>query len=397
MRGSVLVGWRWLADVVHGSLNAHRHEHVQRAFVAGVLHHGRGAGIGELEQRALALELVGDVEQVARVEADLERGRAVLDRDLFRRAAALGIVHRQHQLVLRQVELHRAAALAGDGRDAVHRIDEFRVGDLQLLVVRLRDHAPVVGEGAVDELGGERQRADLEARLGRRDADHHLVAAGLDQPMQLVHGLARQDHARHAFSALRHGKLGLGEAVPVGRDRAQRAAARARGHVEVDAVEVVARLLGGDGKARLVDQALELARLQLELVRELARRQVREILRRQRLQGKARLAAGDGDAFLLWIAPHFHLGTVRQLAHDVVQNVRRNRQRTGRRNLRADALADLALEIRRLEHQRVAGRLQQHVGQDRDGRAPLDDAGDMAQRSEQFTAFDHELHDFASP
>ena len=37
---------------------------------------------------------------------------------------------------------------------------------LQLLVVGLRDHPPVVRESAVDQLGGERDGADLEAGLG---------------------------------------------------------------------------------------------------------------------------------------------------------------------------------------------------------------------------------------
>ena len=42
---------------------------------------------------------------------------------------------------------------------------EFAPVDLQFLVVGLRDHAAIVGEGTVDKLGGERQRADLEAGL----------------------------------------------------------------------------------------------------------------------------------------------------------------------------------------------------------------------------------------
>ena len=51
----------------------HRHEHVERALVGTVAHQGGRAGIGHQEARLGALDLLGDVEQVARVEADLER------------------------------------------------------------------------------------------------------------------------------------------------------------------------------------------------------------------------------------------------------------------------------------------------------------------------------------
>ena len=55
--------------------------------------------VGELEAGLLALELAGDVEEIARVEADLERACAVLDADLLGGAAALGVVDREHELV----------------------------------------------------------------------------------------------------------------------------------------------------------------------------------------------------------------------------------------------------------------------------------------------------------
>ena len=57
----------------------HRHQHVERALGVLVLDQRRRAGIGELEHRDLALDLRRDVEQVARVEADIERIGVVLD------------------------------------------------------------------------------------------------------------------------------------------------------------------------------------------------------------------------------------------------------------------------------------------------------------------------------
>ena len=61
-------------------LHPHRHQHVERGRALAVLDQGRRARIGEAEQRRVALELGRDVEQVAGVEADIERRRIVVDR-----------------------------------------------------------------------------------------------------------------------------------------------------------------------------------------------------------------------------------------------------------------------------------------------------------------------------
>jgi hypothetical protein len=57
----------------------HRHQDVKRALGVLVLDQGRRAGIGEPEHRNLTLDLRCDVEQVSRVEADIERVGGVLD------------------------------------------------------------------------------------------------------------------------------------------------------------------------------------------------------------------------------------------------------------------------------------------------------------------------------
>src|SRR5207253_5039980 len=54
-------------------LHPHRHQHVKRALGFLVLDQRRRSGVGEHEHGGLALDLGGDVEQVARVEADIER------------------------------------------------------------------------------------------------------------------------------------------------------------------------------------------------------------------------------------------------------------------------------------------------------------------------------------
>ena len=63
------------------------------------------------------------------------------------------------------------------------------------------------------------------------------------------------------------------------------------------------------------------------------------------------------------------------------------------RDLGGDALVDLQVEVGRHQPDRaVVARLDQHVGQDRDGVAPLDHRLDMAQALQECRPFDRRLH-----
>ena len=57
---------------------------------------------------------------------------------------------------------------------------------------------------------------------------------------------------------VRQRQLDLRQAMAVGRDRAQRLRLAGAGGVQIDAVEIVARLLGRDRELGLVDQPLEI-------------------------------------------------------------------------------------------------------------------------------------------
>ncbi len=217
-------------------------------------------GIGELEHGDLAFDLRGDVEQIARVEADIERIGVVFDLELLGGAAGIRIGDREHQPAAIERQLHRAAALARHRGDAVDRGLEILLVDDQLLVVAERDDARIVGKGAVDQLGGEHDVADGEADLALRQLDRDLGLGVLDQPLHLAHGFARHDDAGHAGRAGGQRQLDLRQPVAVGRHRAQRLRLAAAGGVQIDAVEIVARLLGRDRELRLVDQPLEVGR-----------------------------------------------------------------------------------------------------------------------------------------
>src|SRR3546814_21092911 len=61
--------------------------------------------------------------------------------------------------------------LARDGRDAIDALEQaFRI-DPQQLVVRGRDDAAVIGEGAVDQLRGQHRIAEPETDFRRRQTD----------------------------------------------------------------------------------------------------------------------------------------------------------------------------------------------------------------------------------
>src|SRR2546421_360199 len=100
--------------------------------------------VGQPQHRDFAFDLGGDVEQIARVEADIERVGGVFDFELFGGAAGIRVGHRQHQLAVGQRQLYGAAAFARNGRDAVDRGLKVLLVDDQFLVVVLRNDAAVI-------------------------------------------------------------------------------------------------------------------------------------------------------------------------------------------------------------------------------------------------------------
>ena len=178
-------------------------------------------GSASLSTAGLAIDLGRDVEQVARVEADIERIGVVVDLEFLGGAAGIRVGDREHQLAARERELDGAAALARDRGDAVDRLLELLLVDLEHLVVAERNDAAVIRESAVDQLGGQHHVAEREADLALRQLDRDLAVAVFDQALHLADRLARHDDARHAVGARRQRQLDLRQAMAVGRDRAQ--------------------------------------------------------------------------------------------------------------------------------------------------------------------------------
>src|SRR5262245_23003533 len=79
-------------------LHPHRHQDVERTGSALVLDQGRRTRIGELQDRSVALDLAGNVEQIARVETDIDRIGLVAHLKLLGGAAGVRVDHRQDHL-----------------------------------------------------------------------------------------------------------------------------------------------------------------------------------------------------------------------------------------------------------------------------------------------------------
>ena len=180
--------------------------------------------------------------------------------------------------------------------------------------------------------------------------------------------------------------------MAVGRDRAQHRFAVDVDGVEENAVEIVARLLGRDRELGVLDQPLELDRREREAVRELARGEIGEVGRRQSLKGEARAAGAQDQLPRVAGGLEARLRALRQLAHDVVDHMRRNGRRAVLGDVGWNRLGSLEVEVGALQRQPAVPGLDQHVGEDRDGVAPLDDAMDVPKRFKQDRTLDGDLH-----
>ncbi len=100
-----------------------------------------------------------------------------------------------------------------------------------------------------------------------REFDLHRALGVLDEAQHFVHRLARQDDAGHSGRAGRRRQLDPREAMAVGGHGAQHLMALDLDRMQEDAVEIIARLLAGDGELRLLDQLLEVGGRQREAMR----------------------------------------------------------------------------------------------------------------------------------
>ena len=341
---------------------------------------------------SLAGDLAGDVQQIAGVEADLEGLFGIADLDLLDPLPGLHVAHRQGDAVQLEGQFHRTALLGRDGGDAVDGLGEQGVVDVGLFVVPLGNDAHVVGEGTVDDLGGQAGLAEFEADLLRADHDLDRAGAVVEQAADLVDGLARDDDSGTAGGALRGGRLGEGQSVAIGGDGPQQRDAGLGHGVEVEAVQIVAGLFGRDGEPGLVDQPGEVFLGQGEARARGVGRHDREVAGRQDRQVEFRTAGLDHQTGIVAVVAERDLGTVRQFADDFIEGVGGGGDLALDIHLGLGLVDHLHVEVGGGERQLVVPGAEQDVGQDRNGVAALDDALHVAKGLEERGSFDGQLH-----
>ena len=143
---------------------------------------------------------------------------------------------------------------------------------------------------------------------------------------------------------------------------------------------------------RAVDQALDVSGGEREGMRHVARGKIREIAFGQRLQRETRAAGADREHGTVAVGFQHDLRAVRQLAHDVVEHMRRHGGRAAGSGFRGQGLRHLEVEVGRLQRQAGIFGADQHVAEDRNGIAAFDHAMDVAQRFQKLRALDGDLH-----
>jgi hypothetical protein len=192
--------------------------------------------------------------------------------------------------------------------------------------------------------------------------------------------------------ALRQRHLEARQPVAVRRHRAQHVDVTGLGGMQIDAVEVIARLLGGNGETRAVDQVAQLARLQREGMRQIGLPGRGKVLARQGRKREHRAPRLDLDLTAVAGARNFDLGALGQLADDIVEHMYRRRGRARLADLGRDRIDDGQIHVGRGQRQPPRAGVDQNVGENRDGIAALDGTLYMGQGLEQRSAFDGQLH-----
>src|SRR5687767_2269582 len=99
----------------------------------------------------VTLDLAEDVEQVPRIETDLESVSAIVGRHFLGSGSVLRRRDRQSNPIAVQRHFHGSRSLARDRGDAVYALLEPAGIDLKELVIGGGNHPAVIWESAVDQ------------------------------------------------------------------------------------------------------------------------------------------------------------------------------------------------------------------------------------------------------
>jgi len=244
-----------------------------------------------------------------------------------------------------------------------------------VILQRGRNHALVIRELAVNQLGHQNDRAKGEAHLVRRQRNVQRIFVIEQQTVQFKHGLARQNH----FLARQIGvdlDAGVGQTVTIGRDSTQFLAF----NQQQQTVQVITHVLRCHRVLGLADQLAKGFLRNRELLGfAFIDRHAREIVGRQGLQAEPALATAYQQTLVFENQTDF--GGIGQGAQDFLQLASAHSHcaiaiTAGTFCTRGD----LDLDVGGQQGQTITLLFQQHVGQDRQRMTTLDNSRNRLQR-----------------
>src|SRR5450830_96488 len=357
-------------------LDPHRHHDVLEVGIVRNRDQCGRVGVAQRHIDLVAFQVVQHVQQVRHVEADVDIVATVVDFQFLDGFFLVRVGGRDLQRAGADDAAHALELIARHDGGALQGAQQLVAADGEVVLVALRDHARVVGELALDQLGDQFDVREAQLDLVGGDVQLDRLVVLFQQALQLDDGLARDDH----FLAL-EGLLGLdlaeGQAVAVGGHGDDVLAVQ---HQQ-EAIQVVADVLLGHREVDHVEQVLQRLLRQGERGVEGFRfLHGGEFLGGQRLQREARLAALDGQALVQ--QGHRHVARFGQRAQDVEQLARGH---GGAGNVGAGA----DIGVRRDLHFRIGG-------QERNGFAFLADE-DIGQNRHGVPTLDNTAHDLQWP
>ena len=187
--------------------------------------------------------------------------------------------------------------------------------------------------------------------------------------------------------------LHLREPVTIGRHRAKLHAAIAFDGMQINAVEVISRFFGRNGKTRLLEQALQLAAFHREPTGHLGLAHVRKVIGGQNRKLETCASGGDFQPAFAAFPFDLDLRPFRELSDDVMERMRRDRHSASGLDLRRDAFNGLHVEISRFQRKATAAiGANQDIRENRDGITAFDNPRDMPESTEQRIPVNNKAH-----
>src|SRR5439155_1755169 len=327
------------------------------------------------------------LEQVLRIEPDLQAVALVLDRHDLARLSGFGARRRQLDRAGLEGEAHRPQLLVGHHGGPPNAIGQGAGGGDDGLVVVARYHHFVVRELPGEDPRDQALSADREEEvvLVAREPDRQIAVA--DQLLDLRERLAwNQGADLSGYPRDLHRLAHHRQAMAVGRDHADVAS----GQKDQRPVERVARLLLGDRKHRALDHGAQQRSRQID-GRGSPLRYGRKVFLREPDDLVLRAAGADPDPFVFQDA-EVDDRVFREEANDVEQPAGGK----GGRPLPPDPgrapATDADIQVGRSQVEALAGGLEQDVRKDRDRAFLLDDPLDQVQLGKQVVALHREFH-----